>query len=184
MACQWFIWDPLQYTAMTVMHLEWLCLSRVCHIPWRGVLGDRKLLLSPGSHHHHQDPQIWRAHLASSQRTHRDCCGCRPPRMRDEGRTVNFCCPFSHVTILRQWNGPKLCALRSFAVPDMKGCRFTFKGGNLTWRTSRVGSGSSKIHSLWVIRGIQGQRKPREEMKRENCDFIADAVKVAKERLC
>lgn len=35
-----------------------------------------------------------------------------------------------------------------------------------------------------VIRGIQGQRKLRDEMKRENCNFIADAVKVAEERLC
>lgn len=35
-----------------------------------------------------------------------------------------------------------------------------------------------------IIRGIQGRRKLMEEIKREDCDFIADAMKVAKERLC
>lgn len=33
-----------------------------------------------------------------------------------------------------------------------------------------------------VIRGIHGQRKLGKEMKTENRDFIADEMKVAKER--
>lgn len=35
-----------------------------------------------------------------------------------------------------------------------------------------------------VIGGIQGQRKLGEKMKTENCDFMADEIKVAKERPC
>lgn len=35
-----------------------------------------------------------------------------------------------------------------------------------------------------VIGGNQGQRKLGEEMKTENRDFIADEMKVAKERPC
>lgn len=81
--------------------------------------------------------QIWRAQLASSQR---DIQGLGlllwsfcVSQMRGEGRTVNFDCLYSHVTILRQRNGPKLGAVRFFfAVSLMKGCRFTSGGENST----------------------------------------------------
>lgn len=135
----------------------------------------------------HQDPQIGRAHSGSSQRICRHCCSCRPCRKRDEGRTVSFCCCFSHVTILRQWNGSKLCALRCFEVSEMKGCKFTFRGGKPYMKDLQGGlwllKDTKSVNRGLVIRGIAGQRKLREEMKRENCDFIADVMKVAKERL-
>lgn len=108
--------------------------------------------------------------------------------MRDEGRSVNFYCPFSHVAILRQWNVSKLCALRSFAVPEMKGCRFTSGGGKPHMKDLQCGlwllKDTKSVSRGLVIRGIHRQRKLREEMKRENCDFIADVMKVAKERPC
>lgn len=103
--------------------------------------------------------------------------------MRDEGRTVNFCCSLSHVTILRQRNGSKLSALRSFAVPEMKGCKFTFRRVKPYMKDLQGGlwllKDTKYVNRGLVIRGIQGQRKFREEMKRENCDFIS-VMKVAK----
>lgn len=92
---------------------------------------------------------------------------------------------FCHMWLsLRQWDGPKLGAVRFFAISVMEGC---WRGKAYitdlhygVWLLKDI----QTVNMELVIGRIQWQRKLEEEMETENHDFTADEMNVAKEKPC